>query len=630
MKKTLLRNNIRKLQNNPHQSTKTIHSQSPTHKKLLKKIELTQREPANQYDMSLQDNLVFQKPQEEVVDFRVEIERRFQKSFANHTFVFPRRKLNNEEMLEESGSSHNSSFDSIRHVTVYELVSQNKKRQKVSKHIYRTHDEYGANGRPSNSFMGKENYRIYTEPDQGADSDEYDVINESDLPIEVKIRDKSSSTYKKLIDLLERQLKQGSNNENKPVYIPQAQVEDNQPREEQRSVYKQVPAKQIRPESKEKRTSTNPYARKMMTKDESQRSLGYHVNKARLAEVDRNIVERNEGGQSFHDGVEKFKKSTKNLNISQRLKKVQSRDKISSLLDASGREGGESLLSLDSRVSPNGKRFMNDISKLSQESKKKIYNGASSTSSLLRALTPKYMASKNIYSIREKSAEKSSSKPSSKQSNQVDSLLATSQTTASTLYQKAQDDVLNGKLRMSAQKSQKKLVSNPAEVVRTEKDENIRSLDMKAMNFIDFYGSPKMQQVKNSQALSHTMYNNYAKSRNTRKLDTSGEKSSERHLGYMSYELSNRNNTSASKPTFKLDLSSRIQKQRDALSSNRTRDNQSKEKSTDVLSIDSILKGSYDMHNHSLVRNASKQSDLTKRKLGVTPKGNISKANLLL
>jgi len=205
---------------------------------------------------------------------------------------------------------------------------------------------------------------------------------------------------------------------------------------------------------------------------------------------------------------------------------------------------------------------MNDISKLSQESKKKIYNGASSTSSLLRALTPKYMASKNIYSIREKSAEKSSSKPSSKQSNQVDSLLATSQTTASTLYQKAQDDVLNGKLRMSAQKSQKKLVSNPAEVVRTEKDENIRSLDMKAMNFIDFYGSPKMQQVKNSQALSHTMYNNYAKSRNTRKLDTSGEKSSERHLGYMSYELSNRNNTSASKPTFKLDLSSRIQKQR--------------------------------------------------------------------
>jgi len=625
MKKTLLRNNIRKLQTNPHQSSKTIHSQSPTHKKLLKKIELTQREPANQYDMSLQDNLVFQKPQEEVVDFRVEIERRYQKSFTNHTFVFPRRRLNNEEMLEESGSSHNSSFDSIRHVTVYELVSQNKRRQKVNKHIYRTHDEYGANGRPSNSFMGKENYRIYTEPDQGADSDEYELLNESDLPIEVKIRDKSSSTYKKLIDLLESQLKKGSSGDTKPAYVPQ--VEDNQPREEPRLVYKQIPAKQVRPESKEKRASTNPYARKMMTKDESQKSLGYHVSKTRLAEVDRNIVERNEGALSFHDGVEKFKKSTKNLNISQRLKKVQSRDKISSLLDASQREGGESLLSIDSRLSPNGKRLMNDISKLSVESKKKIYN--SSTSSLLRALTPKYMASKNIYSIREKSAEKSTNKSNSKQSNQVDSLLATSQTTASTLYQKAQDDVLNGKLRISTQKSQKKLVSNPAEVVRTEKDENLRSVDMKAMNFIDFYGSPKMQQVKNSQAMSHTMYNNYAAKTRSRKVDTSAEKSTERQYGYMSYELSSTRKT-PSKPTFKLDLSSRVQKQRDVLSSNRTRDNQSKEKSTDVLSIDSILKGSYDMQNHSLIRNASKQSDLTKRKLGVTPKGNISKANLLL
>jgi len=623
MKKTLLRNNIRKLQTNPHQSTKTIHSQSPTHKKLLKKIELTQREPANQYDMSLQDNLVFQKPQEEVVDFRVEIERRFQKSFSNHTFVFPRRRLNNEEILEESGSSHNTSFDSIRHVTVYELVSQNKRRQKVDKHIYRTHDEYSANGKPSNSFMGKENYRIYTEPDQGADSDEYDYHNESDVPIEVKIRDKSSSTYKKLIDLLEVQLKNGSNTDNnKPVPVPQ--VEDSQPKEELRLVYKQVPAKKVRPESKEKRASTNPYARKVMTKDESQKSLGYHVNKTRLAEVDRN-VERNEGAYSFNDGLEKFKKSTKNLNVSQsqRLKKVQSRDKINSFLDASQREGGESLLSLDSRLSPNGKRLM-DMSKISQESKKKI---TSSTSSLLRALTPKYMASKNtggIYSIREKSA----SKTNSKQPKQVDSLLATSQTTASTLYQKVQDDVLNGKLRISTQKSQKKLVSNPAEVVRTEKDENLRSVDMKAMNFIDFYGSPKMQQIKNSH---HTMYNNYAsggKTRSTRKMDTSTEKSTERYGLHVSYELSSRNTTS--KPTFKLDLSSRMQKQRDVLSSNRARDNQSKEKSSDGFRIDSILKSSYDMQNHSLIRNASKQSDLTKRKLGVTPKGNISKANLLL
>ena len=68
---------------------------------------------------------------------------------------------------------------------------------------------------------------------------------------------------------------------------------------------------------------------------------------------------------------------------------------------------------------------------------------------------------------------------------------------------------------------------------------------------------------------------------------------------------------------------------RDLLSSTRTRDNQSKEKSSDMMSIDSILKTSYDMQNHSLIRNASKQAEISKRKLGVTPKGNLSKNSLL-
>lgn len=72
-----------------------------------------------------------------------------------------------------------------------------------------------------------------------------------------------------------------------------------------------------------------------------------------------------------------------------------------------------------------------------------------------------------------------------------------------------------------------------------------------------------------------------------------------------------------------------VNNSRDLLSSSRTRENQSKEKSSDMLSIDSILKASYDMQNHSLVRNASKQSDIGKRKLGVTPKGNISKKYLM-
>jgi hypothetical protein len=49
-----------------------------------------------------------------------------------------------------------------------------------------------------------------------------------------------------------------------------------------------------------------------------------------------------------------------------------------------------------------------------------------------------------------------------------------------------------------------------------------------------------------------------------------------------------------------------------------------------MMSIDSILKTSYDMQNHSLIRNAAKQAEISKRKLGVTPKGNNLSKNSLL
>ena len=359
MKKTLLRNNLRKLHANPLQQ-KSIHSQSPNHKKLLKKIELTQRDaPQYQYEMSLQDNLVFQKPQEEVVDFRVEIERRFQKSLANHTFVFPRRKLDhNEEMLEDSGSSNNSSFESLRHVTVYELVSQNKRRQKQNKAIYRTHDEYVVKARDSNNMLTKDkDNRIRTEPDHGMDSDE-SREELSGLPIEIRIQDKNSSTYKKLISLLEKQLNRNANamiTESRPLYVPKS--EDSRVNEEKAKKIQpqqQVQAKEVKKETKEKRLSTNPHARKNMLKDESQRSLGYLANKIRVGE-DSKLTEKSEAAISFQEGIEKLRKSTKTLEMSQRLKKVQSKEKVSSLLDASN-GNGESLVSLDSRLSPNGKK----------------------------------------------------------------------------------------------------------------------------------------------------------------------------------------------------------------------------------------------------------------------------------
>jgi len=194
------------------------------------------------------------------------------------------------------------------------------------------------------------------------------------------------------------------------------------------------------------------------------------------------------------------------------------------------------------------------MSRLSQDNKKKIYT-TNSSSSLLRALTPKCIATKNISNIKDKSTK------IEKQPNQAESLLM-SQTPSSTLYQKAQDDVLNGKLRMTTQKSQKKGLNSTSDSSKLDKAEVYQALDIKGVNFIDFYGSPKVQQQKTSQVSNHTMYNNFAKARNSRKTDgRTGEKSSERHAGYVSYELSSSKNSN-SKPTFKLDLSTRVPKHR--------------------------------------------------------------------
>lgn len=361
MKTNLVRNNPRKAQANTLQS-KTIHSQSPTHKKLLKKIENTQREASNQYDMSLQDNLVFQKPQAEVVDFRVEIERRFQKSMANHTYIFPRNKLENyDDALDDSSSSHNSSIDSLRHVTVYELVSQNKRRVKHSKSIYKAQDEYIGSGRDNHSYRVKDQV-MRTEPDQDSDTDgDYDTEN-PETPIEIRIRDKNSSTYKKLLHLLEKQLNRP------PSTIPTgkrdgvAHHEDSQHNKKENSdhlhVSSQKPSSQLKKDtSRDKMPTPNVYVMKNnLVKDDSQRKLGYHIGKYRIGENEvRNTEKSESGATSFQDTSKKMKKSTRTPDTTAQRFKMLGRDKGNSVLDAS--HGGEnSQISLDSRLSPKAKK----------------------------------------------------------------------------------------------------------------------------------------------------------------------------------------------------------------------------------------------------------------------------------
>lgn len=213
-------------------------------------------------------------------------------------------------------------------------------------------------------------------------------------------------------------------------------------------------------------------------------------------------------------------------------------------------------------------RALNDSAKLSsQDSKKKLYSVASS-GGLLRALTPKALAGKNIINLKDK-VEKNIGQQTH---TTTEPYLMSQQTPSSNLYQKAQDDVLNGKLRISSastQKASKKTApsteARDTSTKRDKEDGSSQALDIKGINFVDFYGSPKSQTGKTSTSggqtmMSQSVYNNFAKMRNIRKAE--GDRSSERQNGgYVSYDLANKN-SSASKPAFKLDLSNRVPKQR--------------------------------------------------------------------
>jgi hypothetical protein len=200
MKKAVLRDNMRKTKTSNH-NQKNIQSQSPPHKKLLKKIEMTHKEPTHKYDFSLQENLLQPEPKEEAVDFRVEIERRYQRSIANKIYVFPKTGPDAKSANDDSNSSSvNSSLESIKHVTIYDLSSQNHKKPKpVTKTAPPLSHTQTLQTALSPTNAKNKTLNIETDFDELEDE-------ASGVPLEVRIRDKSSSAYKKLLGLLEKQL----------------------------------------------------------------------------------------------------------------------------------------------------------------------------------------------------------------------------------------------------------------------------------------------------------------------------------------------------------------------------------------------------------------------------------------
>ena len=203
MKKILMRESERNFKQNQFQP-KPIQSQSPPHKKLLKRIETTQKENQAKFEYSLQDTLIKPEVKEEVQDFRIEIERRYQKVVANKDYKFPRNFAQNEDSNVLDESQGNLSMDSLKHVTLYDLSSQNK-RVKIP---------FNPVIPKINTYLHNSDKKIHTRDNNHIIPDRIMIeANEEDVeePIEIKIRDKSSNTYKKLMKLLENQFNKDSN-----------------------------------------------------------------------------------------------------------------------------------------------------------------------------------------------------------------------------------------------------------------------------------------------------------------------------------------------------------------------------------------------------------------------------------
>ena len=209
---------------------------------------------------------------------------------------------------------------------------------------------------------------------------------------------------------------------------------------------------------------------------------------------------------------------------------------------------------------------MNSLSKLSQENKKKLYDYVHA-SGLLRSITPKYMPDKNSSSIRESKEVREAKEIHTKvvkPSFQLDNRLSSQTTTSSSLYQKAQDNVLNAKLlAASRKKTQKKRTNDPTSLSKMEREDSSRLMETKEISYADFYPSPKFQSNKTLQAAANNaLYNNFLKGKGLRKIgsDTVNKSAERQTSAYASSDLSNRK--TVSKPAFKLDLSHQVQKHR--------------------------------------------------------------------
>jgi len=246
-----------------------------------------------------------------------------------------------------------------------------------------------------------------------------------------------------------------------------------------------------------------------------------------------------------------------------------------------------------------------DAGKLSQDTFKKLYNN-----SILKSITPKYLGNSKVNLLGSKEGffktYNHDSYPVQSPGNSSSKVLSTN------LYQKAKNDVINNKLKLTTTKPVKHLTAFHTNVQTTKREDTPSKDELRKIVLSNLY-SPT------DSTIDRSLYGNISSTH--AKLS---KKSSVKALHIISPTKRIINdkpmqvhNTSQEKffkkPLFKLDLSKRTPSNRDALTSSRNR-NKTADKITDLLTTDSLIRVSYDQQHYSLLNNST-QRNASKKKI---------------
>jgi len=618
MKSNHNRENARKLKPNPHHSN-NAQSHSPPHKKLIKKIELLHKDPKNKYDISLKEDLLAREPpeeEEEAVDFRVEIERRFSRATHNKTYKFPKMADAKTDNREDSQiSSLSSSFESLKHVTVYDLSTQNHKNKKSSyyKSSYRRAVTEESRPHKSANYRNQDAGTDYSSEHSGYESEE-----RSGVPIELRVRDKTSATYKKLLGLLDVQLAVAHG---KPVpenAVAQAQIKKMQ---------------QVDQDQKSKTAYNQPFLQENINREynghlhtlEDQDVEVHKLEQRNNKKKERNIKSQGRNDRTQYNYSEFLRpgKLTSSSGISGGVKKNLSQEKVGARIETVPSMGSTTIEKAFAQVNSVSTKGENKITgDLKHESFTKLYS-----SNILKSGTPQYMKNHQQASNLKENIFRTYT--------QENYSGTSSKTTIEALYQKAKNEVLSHKLKVTTGTSN--LVSYKAKnsnssLSTTKREETPKDVHARKVNFNNFYGSPDVALEKSGRVLGHSSQNNLSKKESARAfpLGSTYKKPNETTAAapvYVSYDFSSQPKI-AKKPSFKLDFNKRTNQSRDTLSSARNRNKRTSDKFSDVLNTDTTLRNSYDMHQYSYILNNSSQKNTSKKNIGFAPSSNTAAKNL--